>query len=369
MKKLAIAVLAVLVCSAAMTAETVVELFQKAKTQVKSGSYGDGLKTLDALDAESAKPGHEAERKQVEPPLAFYRGVCDAALGKKEDAKAQFVAYLGLVPNASIDSSVYPKKAVAAFEDARREFGPVPAAGGAIPSIGSTYAAYKLVTPPAPDPPGEEWATGPVRVLLTSDEKRDFSRLSDPVTRSEFITRFWAARDSKPETPENEFRQEFERRVAFADANFTQDEVRGSLTDRGTVFVLLGPPTYIGRRPIGAGEDGSDGTGMSTSGRHDAEVAIVQAQAASPSGKTSTGSQNAIMDRANSPGSQALDSGANWREVWHYRRELLPAAVPYQQVDFDFITRRGYGKNVLQRDSAALATIEAAKKPSKVAKG
>jgi GWxTD domain-containing protein len=369
MKKLAIAVLALLVGSSAMTAETVVELFQKAKAQVKAGSYGDALKTLDALDAETAKAGHESERKMVEPPLAFYRGVCDAALGKKEGAKGQFVAYLGFVPNASIDSSMYPKKAVAAFEEARQELGPAPAARASIPSLASAYAAYKLTTPPAPDPPGEGWANGPVRVLLTSDEKRDFSRLSDPVTRSEFITRFWASRDPKPETPENEFRLEVERRIAFADANFTQDEVRGSLTDRGMVFILLGPPTYIGRRPIGAGEDAAAAAGMSTSGRHDAEVALVQAQASSPSGKTTTASQTAIADRANAPGSQALDSGANWQEVWHYRRELLPAGVPYQQVDFDFITRKGYGKNVLQRNSAALATIEAAKKPVKIAKG
>ena len=49
------------------------------------------------------------------------------------------------------------------------------------------------------------------------------------------------------------------------------------------------------------------------------------------------------------------DSAANWREIWHYRRELLPSGVPYQQVDLEFITRKGYGKNVLQRDSAALA--------------
>jgi hypothetical protein len=62
------------------------------------------------------------------------------------------------------------------------------------------------------------------------------------------------------------------------------------------------------------------------------------------------------------PGNKILDSAANWREVWHYRRELLPKGVPYQQVDFEFITRHGYGKNVLQRDPAPLAALEAARK-------
>ena len=61
------------------------------------------------------------------------------------------------------------------------------------------------------------------------------------------------------------------------------------------------------------------------------------------------------------PGNTLPESDTSWREIWHYRRELLPAGVSYQQVDFEFITKKGYGKNVLQRDELALATIEAAK--------
>lgn len=370
MKRLAsvafvLAALVTLFGAASLRAETIVELFQKAKTQVKVGSYEDALKTLAALDAESAKPGHENERKMVEPPLAFYRGVCEASLGRRDAARQQFVTYLGFTPNASIDAAMYPKKAVAAFEDARKELAGAGATGTAMPSMASAYAAFRLTSPPPSETPGEDWVNGPVRVILTADEKRDYGRLSDPVSRSEFITKFWASRDSRPETPENEFRQEFERRAAFADANFAQDETRGSLTDRGMVFILLGPPTYAGRRPIGAGEDTSEAAGMSTSGRHDAQVAISQAQGSASSGRLSSGAQSSIADRTSGgPGGTAIDTGANWREIWHYRRELLPKGVPYQQVDFDFITRKGYGTNVLQRDSTALATIEAAKRVS-----
>ena len=367
MKKLGIALLA-LSLPGALAAQSVVELFQKAKAQVKSASYDDALKTLDAMDAETAKPGHEAERKQVDPPLAFYRGVCNAALGKKEVAKSQFIAYLGFSPNASIDGAAYPKKAVAIFEEARKEVGGAGAAAAGAPSLAATYSSFNRTAPTAPETPGEEWAKGPVRAIMTDAEKREYARLVDPVSRSEFVTKFWAGRDPKPETPENEYRDEFERRVAFADANFAQDEIRGSMTDRGMVFVLLGPPTYVGRRPIGAGEDSAEAAGMSTSGPHDAQIANSVAAAASPSGKTTTSSQNSTVDRMYGPNSTALDGGQNWREVWHFRRELLPAGVPYQQVDFEFITRKGYGKNVLQRDSPALTTIEAAKKV-KVAKG
>jgi hypothetical protein len=74
-----------------------------------------------------------------------------------------------------------------------------------------------------------------------------------------------------------------------------------------------------------------------------------------------------MADQSNGPGTRMTDSAANWREVWHYRRELLPGGVPYQQVDFEFITRKGYGTNVLQRDSAALTTLDAARQKMRAA--
>ncbi|HYK42176.1 MAG TPA: GWxTD domain-containing protein [Thermoanaerobaculia bacterium] len=367
-KKFFAAALAAAACcllgAPAASGESVVELFQKAKQQVKAGSYDEALKTLDALDAATAAAGHEAERKQVEPPLAFYRGVSFAALGRKDEARASFQKYLGFAPNASIDASMYPKKAVASFEEARKELGsPAGAGESTAASIDGSYASFRPNVAAKPETPNEAWGDGPVKFLMTPEEKREWAKASDAVSRSEFVTKFWASRDPKPETPDNEFRQEFERRVAYADATFTQGEVRGSMTDRGMVFVLLGPPTYVGRKPLGTGDDTSDAAGMSTGSSRDAQSAIAAANASTASGKTSGGRQAQIADRAT--GSRITDSAANWREVWHYRRERLPAGVPYQQVDFDFITRKGYGENVLQRDSNALNTLEAARKGRK----
>ena len=56
------------------------------------------------------------------------------------------------------------------------------------------------------------------------------------------------------------------------------------------------------------------------------------------------------------------DSSMRWREVWHYRKELLPKKLAYQEVDFEFITREGYGDNVLQRDAVALNALDVARK-------
>jgi len=340
------------------------ELFQKAKEQVKSARWKEALTTLDALDAATRDPSLEAQRKRLEPALAFYRAVSMANLDRTAEAQAQFQIFFTATPNASLDRAMYTKKTMDAFENARKTMArpeePIPG----MPSLASSYRDFRPTDSVLTDPPGERWPDGPVKVLLTSDEKRQWGGLMDPASRSEFITKFWAARDPKPETPDNEFRQEFEKRVAFADKNFVQGETRGSLTDRGMVFLLLGPPTYAGRKPITTGEDTADSQGMSSVGPHDAELAI---NAASGGGKMSTSSRNSIADRSSGPGTRMTDSGVNWREVWHYRRELLPSGVPYQQVDFEFITRKGYGVNVLQRDSSALATLDAARQKLRAA--
>ena len=43
----------------------------------------------------------------------------------------------------------------------------------------------------------------------------------------------------------NEFREDFEQRVKFADTNFSNGLQPGSMTDRGKVFILLGPPYRV----------------------------------------------------------------------------------------------------------------------------
>ena len=131
-------------------------------------------------------------------------------------------------------------------------------------------------------------------------------------------------------------------------ANFSQDETRGSLTDRGVVFLVLGSPTYVGRKPITTGDDSSDPAGLSMYSRNDINAALA-------TGRGST----VIWDRMTGPGTRLPSGEANWREIWHYRKEQLPAGVRYQQVDLEFITRKGYGKNVLQRDERALNTMAA----------
>jgi hypothetical protein len=127
------------------------------------------------------------------------------------------------------------------------------------------------------------------------------------------------------------------------------------------VFVLLGPPTWAGRKPLRTGDDTGDAEGLSRFGSQDAANAQ---RALSASGqKVSSGTRAVVNDQFNGPGVTQLDAANNYREVWHYRRELLPKGVSYLQVDFEFITKQGYGSNVLQRESRALSTLGSAAKP------
>ncbi len=335
---------------------SVSQLFQKSKQQFRYASYGDALGTLDELALLSLDEDNVPYRTTLTPAVAFYRGACLAALGRDAEARAQFEIYLTFRPDSILDPSLYPKKINEVFEQVRLERArhrtETPAALQTATGITATYRAYTRANRDADIDLGEAWAVGPVRYLMTADEVHRFARLSDPVSRSEFVTEFWRTRDPKPETPENEFRDEFERRVAFCDAHFSQDEVRGSLTDRGMVFILLGPPTYIGRKPILTGEDRSDPAGMTFFSRNDVVAAQIglDPRASGP-----------VVDRMTGPNNTLPEPAHSFREIWHYRKEMLPSRLPYQQVDFEFITRPGYGKSVLQRQDTSLATLEAAR--------
>ena len=267
-----------------------VELFQKAKAQVRGESWTEALRTLDALEARADEPGNEAARQQLTAPIAFYRAVCEANLGQAEKAQAHFEAFLGIQPDVSLDPSMYSKKTSAAFAAARRSVAPLAGADKGH-SLFLAFQEFKLPANSG-EPVNENWAEGPVKWILMADERRTWSELASGGERQEFVDRFWESRNARPGNPDNVFRTIFERRVAFADANFAPAEgSRGSLSDRGRVFVLLGPPTYASRKAIGAGEDATEAEGISTEGSRDVSNACQRprATAARPLGDGAAG--------------------------------------------------------------------------------
>ena len=99
-------------------------------------------------------------------------------------------------------------------------------------------------------PTPRAWADGPVRWLMLPAETRQFRRLRSDGEAAIFVEEFWRRRDADPTEPGNAARERFEARVAAADRQYGELEVRGSLTDRGRALVLLGPPSLLrhGRR-------------------------------------------------------------------------------------------------------------------------
>ena len=342
----------------AQSTPTLPELFQKLKSEIYARSWDDASRTLETLRVEAAKPGNEDARKQLAGPVAFYGGVCDAERGRADDAIEDFAEFLKIQPNATIDAAAYSKKAVAAFEQAQKV---------ALERAPSLAAAFREFDPP-PDRDGKDvadkyWADGPVQWILTDEERAEWGRLADPNARVDFVERFWAARATVPAVDGRSFRQEFERRVAFADAYLAHDrEQRGSLTDRGMVFILLGPPTSARRRALRSGTDPSDPSGESRVESQQAKLALKPgAMNGGPSGRGS-GSEAVTLNRFQGAEHRAISTDEDYLEIWNYAEDRLPRGSSFRQVDVHYVTKKGGGKNVLTPDTATRQTIASAKR-------
>jgi GWxTD domain-containing protein len=91
----------------------------------------------------------------------------------------------------------------------------------------------------------ESWVNGPARWLMLPEEEREARRLRTNREAVAFIEAFWQRRDPDPDVPGNPVAQAFYDRVEAADSLYGEERRRGSLTDRGRVLVLLGPPPVL----------------------------------------------------------------------------------------------------------------------------
>ena len=84
-------------------------------------------------------------------------------------------------------------------------------------------------------------------LIMTKQEKDIFNHLPDQESREEFISDFWAKRDPDPDMEENEFKEEFFRRIDYANRRF-REGIPGWKTDRGRIYIYLGPPDKVDQR-------------------------------------------------------------------------------------------------------------------------
>lgn len=82
------------------------------------------------------------------------------------------------------------------------------------------------------------------RLLMSKEEIRIYKHLPGKEAKAQFIEEFWKKRDPTPDTDENEIREEFEERVAYANKWFNEgrSKDRGWDTARGRILLQIGFP-------------------------------------------------------------------------------------------------------------------------------
>ena len=99
-------------------------------------------------------------------------------------------------------------------------------------------------------PSFKNWLDGDVAYIMSDEERRAFTRLSNDEEREQFVEQFWLRRDPTPDTVENEFKEEHYRRIAYANERFASG-IPGWKTDRGRIYIQHGPPDEIESHPSG----------------------------------------------------------------------------------------------------------------------
>jgi len=96
----------------------------------------------------------------------------------------------------------------------------------------------------------KKWVDEDVHWIITDEELKAFKSLSNDEERDQFIEAFWQRRNPNPDSPENEFREEHYRRIAYANEHFAAGKP-GWKTDRGHIYIAFGKPDSIDSHPSG----------------------------------------------------------------------------------------------------------------------
>jgi GWxTD domain-containing protein len=92
----------------------------------------------------------------------------------------------------------------------------------------------------------EKWLDD-VNYIITDAEKAEFKKLKKDKDKEFYIELFWAKRDPTPLTEKNEFKEEFYRRLEYANKSFIYGYKTGVATDMGKVWLYFGQPARVFR--------------------------------------------------------------------------------------------------------------------------
>src|SRR3984957_10477320 len=100
------------------------------------------------------------------------------------------------------------------------------------------------------DTPYKQWLNEDVVYIISPDERNAFGQLATNEESEQLIAPFWLRRSSNPDLPDNDFKEEHYRRIAYANEHYASG-IPGWKTDRGRIYIIWGAPVEIESHPTG----------------------------------------------------------------------------------------------------------------------
>jgi GWxTD domain-containing protein len=90
----------------------------------------------------------------------------------------------------------------------------------------------------------KKWLDEDVAYIITPEERHAFLHLATNEEREQFIEAFWQRRNPDPDSPENTYKEEHYRRIAYANEHYASG-IPGWKTDRGKIYIIWGAPDEV----------------------------------------------------------------------------------------------------------------------------
>ena len=98
--------------------------------------------------------------------------------------------------------------------------------------------------------PYKKWLEEEVPYIITGEERAAFKKFTTDDEREQFIEQFWERRNPNSGSPENEFKEEYYRRIAYANEHYASG-IPGWRADRGRIYIMYGPADEVDSHPSG----------------------------------------------------------------------------------------------------------------------
>ena len=99
-------------------------------------------------------------------------------------------------------------------------------------------------------PGNAQWLVGPIALMASDEEVDAYLEITSDEAAERFIDSFWSRRGPLEDSPGLTARQQFEQLAEEADRLYSEQTLRGRHTDRGTIFILYGPPDRVDHKPV-----------------------------------------------------------------------------------------------------------------------